>query len=433
MKGRRTYIRALACAALLLAASRTWSEEPAEPAPPTGFSVHGWATSWTLSDGLYYGVDVPDLPATWETGDLQWRPFLRGQFGIRLGVDAEGVRQDGRWVDLDNDVGVRRGYFYADGRIQGLWAPISYKLEVGAVQDRFSLRNASIAIHEIPYVGTLRLGTFDAPMSLSLLTSSRATPLMEIGLPVNALAPGTLSGFSVTNRLERERVGWSFGFFSKGDAAEVGDESNVPARFLGRLTWLPWRTPGGLLHLGASASWAFSPTDIRYASHPEAFFAPNVVDTGRIDAGQSVTLGLESAWVRDRLSVQGEWLQSLVMRDKGGDLTFGGFYVLASWFLTPDSRHYDDADGAFGSVVPTRPVSWTARTIGAWELAARWSWLDLSDRDVRGGRASEVMSGINWYANRWVRLQANVGWLHADRGTLEGDAAVLESRIDLMF
>jgi phosphate-selective porin len=116
-------------------------------------------------------------------------------------IDAAGVRQHGRFIPLDDDVAVRRAYFYADGDIQPGWKPVSFKLEIGSVDDRFSLRNASIAVHEIPYAGTLRLGTFDAPMSLSWLTSSRATPLMERGMVVDASTPARCPAFN-------SRIGW---------------------------------------------------------------------------------------------------------------------------------------------------------------------------------------------------------------------------------
>ncbi|HIF91885.1 MAG TPA: hypothetical protein EYQ60_01965 [Myxococcales bacterium] len=42
---------------------------------------------------------------------------------------------------------------------------------------------------------------------------------------------------------------------------------------------------------------------------------------------------------------------------------------------------------------------------GAWELAARFSLLDLDDGVVRGGQLRDITAGINWhlYSNfRWM-------------------------------
>jgi len=403
-------------------------------APPRGSRLQAYAFGWSWNEGLHYGIDVPDVVETWEAEELRWRPLLRGDVGIRLALDAAGVWQHGGWVDSDDDVGVRRAYLYANGQVQRAWKPLSYKLEVGVVNDRFSLRNASLAVHEIPYAGTFRIGAFDAPMSLSYLTSSRATPLMESGMVVDALAPGTLSGSMLSNHIADWRVTWATGFFSQGSDADVGDASDALARFVGRLTWLPWRTPASLLHLGFSGSWAFVPIGkAHFESGPESFFARDIVDTGEFDARQSILLGAEAGWVRRRASLQGEYLHALVLRDEGADLRFGGFYLTASLFLTPDSRVYDDAAAAFASIEPSRPLSWKARQIGAVEAALRLSYVDLSNDDIRGGTASAITSGINWYWNRYVRLQFNVGYTHASGGPRPGDAAVLQTRFDLLI
>lgn len=410
------------------------ADVPPSP-PPQRYRIEGWATSWSWDEGVHYGIDVPDVPKSLEEAELRWRPLLRGDVGIRLALDATGVRQDGEFVELDRPVGVRRGYLYANGNIEVPWKPVSFKFELGTVNNRFSLRNASLAIHEIPYAGTFRIGAFDAPMSLSMLSSSRSTPLMERGLPVEALAPGTKAGFQLTNWVQAQRLTWAFGFFSEGDDADVGDASQTPARFIGRATWLPWRqSEREFVHLGLSAGWAFSPSEnIRFRSHPESFLAPYVVDTGHIDGRQTTVTGLEVLWMRDRLSVQGEYLVAKVFRDTDVDPRFGGFYLLASLFLTPDARQYDAPSASFTPLEPSRPLSWSARQLGALELAGRFSYLDLSDVHVRGGQAAELMSGLNWYWNRWVRVQFDVGYAHVSGGPRPGDYTILQTRIDLQI
>ena len=51
----------------------------------------------------------------------------------------------------------------------------------------------------------------------------------------------------------------------------------------------------------------------------------------------------------------------------------------------------------------------------------------------RGGQAREVMSGLNWYWNRYVRMQFNLGWADASGGPRPGNYVVLQTRIDLMI
>ena len=60
------------------------------------------------------------------------------------------------------------------------------------------------------------------------------------------------------------------------DDADVGDASNTPARFIGRVTWLPWRrSPQNLLHVGMSGRWAFSSR-----SSAASTFSPGATERG---------------------------------------------------------------------------------------------------------------------------------------------------------
>ena len=44
---------------------------------------------------------------------------------------------------------------------------------------------------------------------------------------------------------------------------------------------------------------------------------------------------------------------------------------------------------------------------GAWEIAFRHSYVDLSDGEIKGGRESNFTTGLNWIHNRNMRLMFN--------------------------
>jgi phosphate-selective porin OprO/OprP len=98
-------------------------------------------------------------------------------------------------------------------------------------------------------------------------------------------------------------------------------------------------------------------------------------------------------------------------------LNFQGGYAEASYMLTGETHPYNAATAAYGGINPTHPFVWDSAGWGAWEIAARYSTIDLNDRvgsalGVAGGRQNIYTLGLNWYANRNVRLMLN--YLHGD-------------------
>ena len=101
--------------------------------------------------------------------------------------------------------------------------------------------------------------------------------------------------------------------------------------------------------------------------------------------------------------------------------------------LTGERRAYDAAQALFRRLVPEQPLRLCGGGLGALELAARVSWLDLSDAGLRGGRMLAVTVGPAWTWNRWVRVLA--GYVFADvRGRADGGSQhILQSRFELAF
>jgi phosphate-selective porin OprO/OprP len=63
--------------------------------------------------------------------------------------------------------------------------------------------------------------------------------------------------------------------------------------------------------------------------------------------------------------------------------------VQAGIFLTGESRNYDQKSGKYKRVMSKR------KSLGAWELAARFSQIDSSNRDLRGGVQRDVTAALN--------------------------------------
>jgi phosphate-selective porin OprO/OprP len=122
--------------------------------------------------------------------------------------------------------------------------------------------------------------------------------------------------------------------------------------------------------------------------------------------------------------LQGEWKHAWVDPVGGDRSQVDGAYVQASWFLTGENRAYKTSSGVFGRVTPRRSFDPQNGGWGAFELAARYSFIDINDPDLNagtlapagggGGKEQNVTAGINWYLFSNLRLTAN--YVYADVG-----------------
>jgi len=143
----------------------------------------------------------------------------------------------------------------------------------------------------------------------------------------------------------------------------------------------------------------------------------------------------EFAMVSGPLSLQGEYFHDVTQG--AGRYGFRGFYLYGSWFLTGESRKYSRANAVFTGVDQDRSLHPLRGEWGALELGLRYSYLDLSDGEIRGGRERNLTAGLNWYLYPEMRLMAN--YIRArveDRGKPsvdEGSANIWMARFQFAF
>jgi len=261
----------------------------------------------------------------------------------------------------------------------------------------------------------LTAGVQDPPFSLQASNSSSATTFMEGPLPVNALSENKNAGLDFLKRTEKQifNISWVFHNPRQEGVSEIGQA------LVARYVYSPIKFHGRKnVHLGGSFSYRFlnSSADVQMRSRPEVsttnFF---YVDTGNIDNGKTVLrAGLEASQVNGRFSWQSEVLASRVRRDNAETVDFWGAYFHLSWFLTSDSRNYDQGSGTFINVIPNSPVG--RGGLGAFEVAFRASYVDLTDKDIIGGQETNLSLGVNWYLDTKLRFMANmIKVLNVDR------------------
>ncbi len=189
------------------------------------------------------------------------------------------------------------------------------------------------------------------------------------------------------------------------------------------------------LHLGGDAQFLIQPPHnliagsqtLTLSDRPELRIDPTtLISTGAIaNASAAQVYSLEAAGNYGPLFFQGEYFWFNVERNAATglppigapNLKFEGGYAQAGYVLTGESHPYNSASASYGGIVPANPFSLGGGGWGAWEIAGRYSMIDLNDRvgsavGVAGGRQTVYTMALNWYINRNVRLMFD--YLHGD-------------------
>jgi phosphate-selective porin OprO/OprP len=356
----------------------------------------------TWKDGLRFGT---------EDGATQFRLGARVQSDWTFQKGEDELRRDlgSAAATLTDGTEFRRIYLEFEGVLE---ERTEVRAHVDFAGGKASARDVWVGLRKLPALGTVRVGHQYEPMGFDEQTSDRFLMFAERALPM-ALVPSRNAGILATN--SAGLATWAAMIARETDDFGAGSGAGKYCA-TARLALAPWRDEEGrrLLHLGVSGSRrAPSGGVVQYSQRPENHLAPKLVDTGALPAESVDLVGLETAVVAGSFSAVGEWVYSALGTADQSDPRFSGGYVAGSFFLTGETRPYSKGSATFGRVQPREPWG-KAGGSGAWEVGARFSTLDLDDRDagVAGGRLDDVTVGLSWYANAYFRTTAN--WVRAD-------------------
>jgi phosphate-selective porin OprO/OprP len=417
-------------------------------------------------------TSIVDLPKP-ERVDPTRFPLVRltGFFQLDSNLYDQNAASQAALGDAQNGVGFRRARLQAVGNVAEF---TTYSLEMDfATAGRPSFLDVWGEQQNLPIVGNVRIGHFRQPTTMDALTSIRHLEFLERSAPFQAMDPFRRVGIMAWDVSQDQMTTWANsvyatgftlgnsgaaapGYGTLGDtrfATQLGDNGGVS--YAGRVTHLLFYDEPSqgryLMHVGAGYNYSNIPGNggtpgpangkfYQARSIPETFIGdpagvtggnpalplatPFVINTGQIAANSFNYYHLEWAANYGPAHAQAEWMATSVNQFAGPAVFYDGAYVQTGYFLTGESCGYNKNVGVLDyNVRPFREFVAVGRGRnrrmcgwGAWEVAARYSYLDLRNigattqlaaASVNTGVLSEGTLALNWWWNSYTRVQFN--------------------------
>ena len=274
----------------------------------------------------------------------------------------------------------------------------------------------------------LRLGKFKVPFGLERLQSATNLLFVERGFP-SSLAPIRDVGVQLHGDFGGGVAAYAVGVFNGAlDAGSADTDTNDGKDVAVRLFLQPFRKSAALGAQGIGIGIA-AVTGTQEGALP-SFRSPGQVAfftyaSGVSAGGTRTRVAPQASYTNGPFRVIAEYVRSSqdVKRGTGAiRVRNDAWQATAAWLLTGESP-------AWGPVSPRRPFE-KGKGRGAFELAARYSQLDLDDAVFARARADPARSaggakafafGLNWYLTRNFKYVANYERTRFDRGRADGD------------
>jgi len=346
-----------------------------------------------------------------------WTGFNQDDTSIaQVGVQQDQFELRSAGLDIEGELGARRWIHYKVGiQYNGFNTNGGKALDVTDFAFTFDVDKWRTRV---------KFGQIKENFSYEVVGNTAKLPQNERTMsPFSAPRNPGISVIHVIGPEQRMTV--SYGIY-KDQSESAGGSFGVAAR----VTALVWGAPGNgdaFLHLGASLLHSGSDSAAEYRARPGSNVADYYVDTGEIAVNGANHVGLEAQYSNVHgWAVLSEYVVARVDTANLGTRNMHGFYVIGSWVLTGESRPYDRTNGVVTRIVPKG--RW-----GAPELFARYSFVDLNDGPIQGGRYDRYEIGLNWWATTQWKLGLVAGHVNLERYGVNGVTNSFLTRLQWVY
>jgi phosphate-selective porin OprO/OprP len=373
---------------------------------------------------------------------VHWNEYEGRWFTARLGggflYDSANYSQDAQsesQFQFDPEAYIRDSRLLLKGRLKfspRLKYTIGYMYDPAPEKRTWYWRQTGIYVDLPEWGGDLFIGRTKEGISMNKImvgyngwTNERATandafiPILADGIQLRGSVPGR--GFA-----------WNLGLYDD-EFTESESFNKNDNQFVARGVWQPLHDKSeDILHFGLAYRYGTDEDgQVQYKSRPESFSAPFVIDTGAFAVDHTQTVGLEAYYQRGSLFFGGEYFLNRNTAPQSGDPSLHGGEVMVTWLTSGERRPYNPKTGVFGGIVPASSVFDGGR--GTWEFVARFSYTDLEDGAIEGGKFWRFTPMVNWHMSPNVRLEIVYGYGELDRFGTTGGSHFFQTRIQLQL
>ena len=254
----------------------------------------------------------------------------------------------------------------------------------------------------------LKFGKFKVPFGMEELTGEHQIDFAQRARISDDLTPGRDVGAMLHGRFFKRGLSYEAGYF-RHDGENGRNHNGQPIAndtYAARVTATPLRElPARFFDVPEGMS------SVRGNTVADIVYFPYVYVKG-----PRRRVGAQANWISGPFSAKGEFINMREAREQQGiyldDLPAKlsrGWYVTGTWVLTGEKKE--------GGVEPKKPIF--DGGFGAVEIAARFEQIrfgtDTTGEGFRSPRSPNLRSqsdhavtfGLNWYANRYVKVQAD--------------------------
>jgi phosphate-selective porin OprO/OprP len=385
--------------------------------------------------------------------------------------------------DLNDGTNFRRARFGVDGRLfKDFDYALIYEFGGSGGEDTGHIQEAWAQ-----YTGwhpwRIKLGAFEPNIGLQAAVSTSQMIMMERPAPAevarNVAAGDSRSALQITGNgvwgegdsgiatrwfASGALTGNTVGTLNSAASGFTAQPTDEQTGIIGRFALAPFSSTDWQAHFAINGQYVTQPNDAGAAASPRypiqlrdrpelRLDGTRLVDTGGIDAKTASVIGGEFGFSSHQFMLESEYFQYNINRRNAtnpaiapSDPSFNGWYVQGAWVLTGENRPYNPGEGRFDAPKMNYNFNPQAGTWGAFELAARYSDLDLNYHDcgagkaipatagtacfdaIRGGEQKISSIGLNWYLNPTIRMMFD--YLHVDVNRYNAAGAQVGQKYD---